>query len=55
MNKQNYSSSPKETYSAPCCETHKIVPEGMICSSDPNRITPYSGDDVNDYSNGGWF
>lgn len=55
MNKLNNTLSTKEHYNAPKCETHEIVPEGMICQSEPNRVTPYSGDDVNDYSNGGWF
>lgn len=55
MNKNHNSNNTKETYKAPLCETHVIIPEGMICSSDPNKVKPYDGSDTNDYTTGGWF
>lgn len=52
MNKLNNTLSTKEHYNAPKCETHEIVPEGMICESNPN-VNPYEGDDINNL--GGWM
>lgn len=49
MNKNYNSSSIKEAYVAPSCETHVIVPEGMICESG----LEYGPGDQND--NGGWL
>lgn len=54
MNKQNYSGCAMQPYTAPTCEMHEMVPEGMLCQSEPNRVGPYRGDDINDYGNG-WF
>lgn len=53
MNKLNNTLSTKEHYNAPKCEMHEIVPEGMICSSDPNKVEPYGSDDINNL--GGWM
>lgn len=53
MNKLNNTLSSKELYDAPKCEMHEIVPEGMICESNPNRVNPYEGDDINNL--GGWM
>lgn len=51
MNKNYNSSSIKEAYVAPSCETHVIVPEGMICQSGgPGN---YDEDHTNNL--GGWF
>ena len=33
MTKVNSANSTRETYKAPLCEIHDIVPEGMICQS----------------------
>lgn len=49
MNKYNDSAKTKETYKAPLCETHVIIPEGMVCS----QSLEYGLDDQND--NGGWL
>lgn len=55
MNKYNNSTSKKETYSAPLCETHVIIPEGMICTQSGEKGGPGSYDENHTNNLGGWF
>ncbi len=53
MTKVNSANSTRETYKAPLCEIHDIVPEGMICQSG-TKGGPGSYDEfTNDLD--GWF
>lgn len=56
MNKLNNTLRTKEHYNAPKCETHEIVPEGMICQSNGEELnTPGFFDGNSTHDNGGWM
>lgn len=48
MNKQNYSGCAMQPYTAPTCEMHEMVPEGMICQSEPGTLGDFT-DNRHDY------
>jgi|GEM_PF-2707176 len=52
MNKSDNTSNIRKVYIAPLCETHTIVPEGMVCMS-RGGAGEYDEEHINNL--GGWF
>ena len=57
MNKQNYSGCAMQPYTAPTCEMHEMVPEGMLCQSESGYRKGGPGNYGDGFTNDldGWF